>query len=383
MLRSNRPSRRGNVLVLFAVILTGLVGMVAFAIDVGYIALTKTRLQCTADAGALAGSAKLALVPGQAHDPAAVRAEVKKFVALNNPELSVRDEDIVLVRYDPFAAAGQRVSTDLTTGQPNGVQVTMRRDDQANDRLRLFFAPVIGNPTAAVAATSTAYVQQARGLRHRSAMMSVGEMPLIPYVVHEDWYFTATGRAQGTVPAYALQDAATIAADGTFVAIPDGKQEVLLFSDGKHAPGNYGSIDIGSASNGTPELERQILYGPTEADFQHRDFQDKLAADGALYAPFSATGDTGISNGVKDEFEAIVGQARIVPLYSTVTRTGNNTTYEITGFASMVITGVKLTGNPKQVWAQPSALITSRATAGTGTQTPTQGVYLPPKLVIP
>ena len=51
-----RPGRRsGNILVLFAVFLTGLIGTVAFSIDTGYIALTKTRLQRTADAAALPG----------------------------------------------------------------------------------------------------------------------------------------------------------------------------------------------------------------------------------------------------------------------------------------------------------------------------------------
>ena len=44
--------RPGNVLILFAVILTGLVGMVAFAIDVGYIALYKTQMQRASDAAA-------------------------------------------------------------------------------------------------------------------------------------------------------------------------------------------------------------------------------------------------------------------------------------------------------------------------------------------
>jgi Flp pilus assembly protein TadG len=374
MLTSTRPRRPGNVLVLFAILLTGLVGMVAFAIDTGYIALTKTQLQRTADAAAHAGSARLALAPGQAHDPAAVRAEVRRFVALNAPVMTVRDDDITLLRYDPLAPASRRASTDLSAGQPNAVQVTLRRDGLANGPLPLFFAPVIGNRTANVLAVATSYVQPARGLTPGS--------PLVPYVVDINWYLKAIGQAGATAPAYALRDAATVAADGALRAGADGKPEVLLFSSNKKAPGNFGSIDIGTASNGTPELERQILYGPTWSDFQSADFRHLVAADGALYAPFSITGDTGISNGVKDAFTAIIGRVRIAPLTSRVTGNGNNATYDIVGFAAMVVTAVDLTGNPKEVWAQPSAVVTSRATAGSGAQTPTNGVYLPPRLVI-
>ena len=85
-----RPrSRRGNVLILFAVFLTALIGMVAFAIDVGYIALTKAKLQAAADAGALAGAGKLMTVPGQAVDETVVKAEVREFVTHNMAGVTV------------------------------------------------------------------------------------------------------------------------------------------------------------------------------------------------------------------------------------------------------------------------------------------------------
>src|SRR5688572_29625059 len=155
--------RRGNVLILFAVFLTALVGMVAFAIDVGYIALTKTKLQATADAGALAGAGKLMTEPGQTVDEAVVKAEVREFVTHNMPGLTVLEEDIKLCRYNPFAAAGSRFTYayDAATAPANAVQVTARRDTLANDPLNLFFAPVIGTRTASLAATATAYIMKA------------------------------------------------------------------------------------------------------------------------------------------------------------------------------------------------------------------------------
>jgi len=53
--KSNRRSRRGAVVVLMAVLLTVLLGMIAFAVDVGYMLTARTELQCAADAAALAG----------------------------------------------------------------------------------------------------------------------------------------------------------------------------------------------------------------------------------------------------------------------------------------------------------------------------------------
>lgn len=56
MNRKRKPSRRGIVLMLTAVLLVVLVGMVGFAVDIGYGVLSRTQLQVAADAGALAGA---------------------------------------------------------------------------------------------------------------------------------------------------------------------------------------------------------------------------------------------------------------------------------------------------------------------------------------
>src|SRR5437667_7758225 len=51
--------RRGAIIPLFAILLIPLMGMLAFSIDIGWIALVKTDLQTAADAAALAGAEKL------------------------------------------------------------------------------------------------------------------------------------------------------------------------------------------------------------------------------------------------------------------------------------------------------------------------------------
>ena len=63
----------------------------------------------------------------------------------------------------------------------------------------------------------------------------------------------------------------------------------------------------------------------------------KLASDDSFQAPVSVGGDPGISNGVKDDWAAIIGQNKIIPLYDTVGDNGNNTQYHIVGLVGVRI----------------------------------------------
>jgi Flp pilus assembly protein TadG len=379
-----RPGRRsGNILVLFAVFLTGLIGTVAFSIDTGYIALTKTRLQRTADAAALAGAEMTATVPGQTQDPTAIKNEVKKFANLNSPDLTILDSDIVLCRYTPYYAAGSRLSYDLTTKPANAVRVTMRRDSTANNPLGLFFAPVIGTRSVELSATAFAYIMPAAGI--------LPQAPVIPYAVQANYYYTAIGQTglNGVDNKKITVADNYIVNPGTYqvTAGHDGINEVMLFSDASISnpkPGNFGSINIGSASNSATALQNQVLYGPTVSDFTNPDFVTNVAADGALYVPFNTTGDPGLSTTVKSSFDAITGQPRIIPLYDTTTLTGTNTVFHIISYAGVVVVNVDFTGSPKKIWVQPAFLVSNKVTAVTSdSQTTSYGVYTPPKLVIP
>ena len=117
----------------------------------------------------------------------------------------------------------------------------------------------------------------------------------------------------------------------------DGVKELVLFSSTQNAPGNFGSLDLGTASNGTPELARQLRFGPNQSDFNVMQNANKLASDGSLQSPVSLGGDTGISNGTKDDWAAIIGKNKIIPLYDTVGGTGNNAVYHVVGFAGVLL----------------------------------------------
>ena len=386
--------RRGNVLVLFAILLTSLIGMVAFAIDTGYIALYKTRLQRAADAAALAGATKALTIPGESPDPDGVRAEVRKYVTFNMPGLTVRDEDIKFCRYTPYYAPENRFTYNVTTAQPaNGIDVTLRRDTLQNDPLRLFFAPVIGTRTASLTARSVAYCAKGKSVK--------ASAPFLPYTMQYDYYYAAMGQTRTGVDDKTIQVRDDYTVNPTTLAVSSGKDdvnEVLLFSDRQNTPGNWGSLDIGSLSNATGELTRQILYGPTEADFANPDFYVKVnPTDGALYVPFVAGGDSGVSNDVRTAFNSIKGQPRIIPLfgyregidpvkYAPYGKygTGNTSEYNIIGYAGVVITSVDFNGNPKTLTVQPAFLVSNKVTAAQNdTDAVVEGVYLPPKLVIP
>jgi hypothetical protein len=279
MPRAHRSGRRpGNVVPIVAILAVFLVGMVAFAIDTGYVAGTRTQLQRATDAGALAGCEKLGAWSGGAIPDAAAKAEAKKF-ALANENLTIRDADVRVMRYNPSGVLGSRLSALWSiTSPPNCVEITMRRDELANGKLPLFFAPILGQKSADVRARSWAYMMPAKAVMPGS--------PLIPYAVQINYYFACCNQLRIGVDGKAIstQDNWTIRADGTAVAGSDGVQEVMLFSDTNNKPGNFGSLDIGSSSNGTGELNRQILNGPTVQDFEVSEFKSKISPDGACTA---------------------------------------------------------------------------------------------------
>jgi hypothetical protein len=370
-----------------AILLVMLVGMVAFAVDIGSIAHARTQLQATADAGDLAGLANLYSTSGATQNFTSAKAEVRKFVggsAGNIPGLTVADEDMQFGYFDPTAAAGSRFSTDISSRKANALRVTLRRDGNINPRLRLSFGPILGKAENNVLATATAWMPPGLGV--------TAGAELIPYVAQVGYFNASAGLAARPntsdgfvyVPTNIFTDVWTAGpAGGLPTAAPDGVNELLLFDGDKNTPGNFGSLDLGTASNGTPELARQLRYGPNQSDFDIMDSNGKLQSDGSLQAPVSLGGDTGISNGVKDDWAAIIGQNKIIPLYDTVGGTGNNTVYHIVGFAGVRIIAADLQGNPKRVWVQPTTFYSNKVTAAPTASGGMNGVFAPPKLVIP
>ncbi len=130
--------------------MTFLFGMVAFAIDIGFIVHARTELQRTADACALGAAQKLS-----SQDAAVAYAQhiAQENRASVGPDLDSSD---VLFGY------WNRDAATFTSPAPagryvNAVRVILRRTEAAGTPLRLFFAPILGTGLADITAQATAW----------------------------------------------------------------------------------------------------------------------------------------------------------------------------------------------------------------------------------
>jgi hypothetical protein len=139
-------ARRGAMVILFAVLIVVVVGMVAFSVDIGWIALVRNQLQVAADAAAIAGVGELNNSHALARQAAKSIGEMNRAGGTDD-FVSLADGDIELGSWNTetktFTPGGSAV---------NAVKVTARRD------LPLFFAPVLGVSKTPVKATAIAFV---------------------------------------------------------------------------------------------------------------------------------------------------------------------------------------------------------------------------------
>jgi len=159
-----------------ALLLAVLFGMMAFAVDIGWIALAKADLHNAADAAALAGAGQLMdgyvqyNLPGQTNKnqilnaaKKAASASAKTFAGYNAaggvPSLDLRNADVEFGFTD---AAGKYTAEPAYQGYPNTVKVTVRLDKSANGPLGLIFGKVFGKHTTDVAVPAAATIYTAR-----------------------------------------------------------------------------------------------------------------------------------------------------------------------------------------------------------------------------
>ncbi len=168
------------------------------------------------------------------------------------------------------------------------------------------------------------------------------------------------------------------ATTGQVVVGSDGQPEVNLYPQGTGSPGNRGTVDIGGANNSTADIARQIVHGISEADCNELGKPLIFDSNGQL----TLNGDTGISAGVKDELASIIGQTRVIPIFSSVTGNGNNAQYRIVKWAGVRILAVRLTGamSKKMVMVQPAPIISRNVVISSTTGSSSQ-IFSPVLLV--
>jgi Flp pilus assembly protein TadG len=356
--------RKGAIAPLTAVLMVPLMGMAALSVDFGYLTLVQYQLQNAADAGALAGVAQLTSVRSQlkggaisGSDLAAVSSMAQTFASLNKAggaTLAVPASDLAV----GYLANPSDFTSTMTTNTTsyNAVQVTTRRSATANGAVPLFFAGVLGKKSFELKATATASVDlNIQGFKLSSGTStSTGQTSkLLPFALKvTDWDAVTAGSGPDIWSYNPTTKAVTSGSDGI--------HEVKLFPAKNLTAGNFGTVDIGSSSNSTADIVRQILYGPNQTDFDYLGGQLALGANGTV----TLQGDTGLSVGFKDALTSIIGQPRVIPLFSSETGAGNNAKFTIVGFAGIIITKVQLTGLAKSVTIQPEFVVDSTAFGG-------------------
>lgn len=161
---------RGVVAPLAAVSLVALLGLTGAAVDLGALYSARGELQNAADASALAAAntmlrwdsnnlaiaqPSVALTNAQNYS----RANKSLGVALNLRQ--PLGDDFIIGFYDPLAGEFDPSRVGLSLNDPDdltAVRVTVRRDEQANQPVRTFFAGIVGVREVGMSANSTAYL---------------------------------------------------------------------------------------------------------------------------------------------------------------------------------------------------------------------------------
>ena len=187
-------NQKGATAVVIAIVMAALIGIVALAIDVGYVAVTKNELQNIADAAALAGAGELGniyqdlnyddqqVLSLDENDVDAIKIEAKRVVGDEKNQaggeyIDIYDGDILINKWH-----GTSFNID-DYDQPNAVRVIARRDSSANGPISTFFAKIFGIETLDVSADATA------------ALTGLSEAPIIPVGISSHWidYYDSDG----------------------------------------------------------------------------------------------------------------------------------------------------------------------------------------------
>ena len=361
-------SRKGAVAVLAALLMIFMLALVAFVVDIGYLVSAKTEMQRTADAAALAGAWEMVnddfLKDDTAAIDSAMRDKAAEFAAANevmrtSPNLNLAT-DITVGYLENPADRNEQISFP-DPSEYNVVQVRVRYTDDQNQPVSFFFAPLLGIDSQGLEVQAAATFPSENTIGFR-APRGNAKSTVMPFAIKvEDW----NDLLDGTGTDEWAYDPET----GTVSRGQDGISEMRMFpqkdlgGDNHITPGNFGTVDVGSADNSAIDLRRQILEGPNAEDFSYLE-NGTLALDpqtGKLYL----NGDTGISASIdKHALQKVIGHPKTILLYDGVQNPGNNATFSIVGFAGIRVVESSLQGVNQYILIQPSKVVDSGAVVG-------------------
>ena len=375
--------RRGAVAVFVALLMIPLLGFVALCVDIGWVTTTKSTLQNAADSAAAAGASQLVDYYGT-YSTATTSAQPslissakssattygKKFCAYNGSggvtSLNLLTNDVVF----GFTDASNNF-TSTYSGYPNTAKVTVRRDATANGRLPFFFATAMGRHDTALAATASMTI-------YTGLITAFGPPSSVPGGVGAGSSDGAWGDGFWTdgadfdcdllpvafdVDHWNTFFASGMSPDGTIHTGTGGNKIIQIYPSPKQSPGNFGLLNIGHWTNATPDFRNWVLDGPTVSDLQYLSTSGQFPV--SLTAPKAWKGTPGLRTTLSNDFSAIIGQPRLLPLfkpastspYQAASGNGSNTTYSIVGFAGVTVTSVSGAGVNLSICVQPCSVL--------------------------
>jgi hypothetical protein len=168
---------------------------------------------------------------------------------------------------------------------------------------------------------------------------------------------------------------------------PDGIPELVGIYPNSNAPGNFGLVDIGPNANDAPAFWNWIKNGPSASDLTYLANNNNGVSGSSTWQatptnPATLKGGPGLKASDESYLQGIIGEPRIMPLFSAVDGNGQNATYTIVGFAAVTIVEADLTGNNKHITIQPVAVPDPTAVVGSPSLgSTTKYIYRPLALV--
>jgi len=226
-------NEKGAVALLFAMGLVAMLGVASFALDIGMGLVTKSELQNTSDAAALAGARELALwykqYPqqiGGTLDPdgaSDVEQKAQAYGQLNKAggvPIEIAADDINLGTYDPKTG----VITEPATQKVRTVRVQSRRDDTTNGAVPTRLATVMGIGQMSVRATTAAAVTPLKSLKYGKGDFPIG--------ISKDWFANNSCASETTLKLFPTAQANSCAAWHTFTEKPASASKLKTIVNG-------------------------------------------------------------------------------------------------------------------------------------------------------
>jgi hypothetical protein len=371
----NKLKRRGAIIPMAAILSVVIFGMVAFAVDVGWMAVSQSELQNTADSAAFAGV--YPLMNGYVAYTLATTDSAKATILSN----AVSSAQTKAIQYAGYNAAGAIKSLVLNpkdiefgfmdasnnytpqpgyTGFPNTIKVVMRRDGQANQPLALFFGGVLGTSTVNLLATASATAFTGTINSFAQSTFSSGMLP-VTYDVNHWNNFLKTGQSP----------------DGSTMKDANGVPEIEVYPSTKF-PGNFGQLSLNNSHAGDSTERGWVDNGISSSDVNALVNNKLIPLSQHNTSKWDWTGDTGLKASLIMDINNYVGKTFLLPLFNPVdssvqnyqaaTGKGANAAYQIVQFVGVQI--MQSPDNNGQVVIQPAAVIDPNAIFVQSTVTP-------------